>query len=157
MNIDSTQEILNASIQENGHWRVYIDGKMIAEVLLPEKTDASFIESWCQHVRNNVAAMRPSDSELAARRDRNRKHGLGNDSDTVRSGGDGSPSSDSLGSGEPVPVRAFEEDPEGFAIERWEHYSRRATELEKELAETKKLYRKWEAIAAAAQEIEENT
>ena len=159
MNLDSTQSIMDLTVIEEGMLRFYHNGGVLIEAPHPGEMRGGAVEEWCNYVRSAVSSLRPSDSELAARRQRNREYGnldTESSSDPVCNDPADDTSPSNLGDIGTTAVRTFEDDPEAFAIERWEHYCRRATVLAEELKETVKLSRKWEAIAAAAQQVEED-
>lgn len=156
MNLDSTQEILNATIQEDGKFIFKHEGELIAEYVLPDKVTSGAIESWCNHVRSNMAALRPSDSELAARRERNRKHGPLEDSsaadDSKLPSDTGTSDMGDIGT---EGVRAFEESPDETARATVVRLTKRHVRLEAELKANKLLLDKWDAILTAIESIKD--
>lgn len=156
MNLDSTQEILSATLKEDGMFVFKHEGKNIAEANIPSKMNADFIENWCNHVRNNMAALRPSDAELAARKERNRKHGPIEDSSPA-DGSElpGSTSTGPVGNLRTEEVRAFEESPDETARATVARLTERKEQLEAELKANNLMLDKWDAILTAIESIKD--
>lgn len=157
VNIDSTQAIMDATQYQGDKWQFVYDGEVVAEATAPTKATAEVIEEWCAAVRGRVLARTEIDeAEMIARRKAKREgydrtsSGHTDHTDEPTERGADVPASPSSGQGRGD--HSFEEDPELYALEQVKRLSERQTILEEELKEVIKSRRKWDAIAAAAQQ-----
>lgn len=105
-----------------------------------------------------MAALRPSDSELAARRQRNREHGdisLDAHGTGVDNSVHDSDSTSDMGNIGTETVRAFEESPDEIARATVARLTERQAQLEEELKANGKLLAKWDAILTAIENTED--
>ena len=157
INIDSTQAIMDATQLHGGKWQFVYAGEVVAEATAPTKATAEIIEEWCAAVRGRVRARTEIDeAEIIARKKRRRENdGIPVDSSTPDNSNSSRGRIDDVAddnSGHSAGVASFEEDPELYALEQVKRLSERQTALEEELKEVIKSRRKWEMIAAAAQQ-----
>lgn len=157
VNVDSTQAIMDATQLQGGKWQFVYDGEVVAEATAPAKATAEVIEEWCAAVRGRVRARTEIDEAEVIARKKARREGYDRtssghidhtDKPTKRRADVRVSPSSGQGRGDP----SFEEDPELYAVEQVKRLSERQTALEEELKEVIKSRRKWDAIAAAAQQ-----
>jgi hypothetical protein len=157
INIDSTQAIMDATQYHRDKWQFVYDGEVVAEATAPTKATAEIIEEWCAAVRGRIRARTEIDeAEIIARKKRRRESdgvpidsGTTDNSNTTGGRIDDAVDADTGHSGR---MDSFNEDPELYALEQVKRLSERQTTLEEELKEVIRSRRKWDAIAAAAQQ-----
>jgi hypothetical protein len=139
-NIDSEQSIMQHTVVVDGMWRYMSGEKVIAEAAAPATVDASVITSWCDAVRSRINA-----AHVIERKPRD-EQGL-----TTNEG-----AGTSIGERVPDIPFSFDENPERYALERMKELSDKQTALEEELQTVIKQRRKWDSIARAVQQTEED-
>jgi hypothetical protein len=149
-NIDSEQSIMQNTVVADGKWRYMAGDRVVAEASAPPAMDASVITSWCDAVRSRINA-----AHVIERKPRDDR-GLADNDGAGDSSVSSVPSSQSPALPEAAGPGSFDEDPEGYALERMKELSDRQTALEEELQSVIKQRRKWDAIAAAVQQTEED-
>lgn len=147
-NIDSEQSIMQNTVVADGKWRYMAGDRVVAEASIPPSMDASVITSWCDAVRSRINA-----AHVIERKPRDDSYGLADNDDTTTSG---IHSSQGAAIQEADGYGSFDEDPEGYALDRMKELSDRQTALEEELKAVVKKRRKWDAIAQAVQQTEED-
>lgn len=149
-NIDSEQSIMQHTVVVDGMWRYMSGEKVIAEAAAPATVDASVITSWCDAVRSRINA-----AHVIERKPRDDR-GLADNDSTSNSSINSVPRRRSPALPEAAGPGSFDEDPEGYALERMKELSDRQTALEEELQSVIKQRRKWDSIARAVQQTEED-
>lgn len=160
IDFDSDQQIMGHTVVKDGKWFFYNprDNSVMAEAVAPAKPDRATIETWCGAVRGKWNARNEINTEEVLARKKARREGYDsrrddNSGDSVRD--DDIPAdvhrTDDVQT-EAVRAVTFDEDPELYALEQVKLLSERQTVLEQELETVIKSRRKWDAIAAAAQQ-----